>query len=253
MKAVLIEDEISACKNFTFLLNQIDVSIEVVAVLDSVKSAIDYFKNNQKPDIIFMDVHLGDGIAFEIFEAIKITTPIIFTTAYDQYAIKAFKLNSVDYLLKPINKNELSNALVKFKETHINTYDISQMQKVLVEIKQQYKKYQATFLVQHKDALIPVKTEDFAFFHININRVKGVTHKNESFVLDKKMEDLEKELDPTLFYRINRQFIAQRTAIGKINYSFNGKLKITVYPKFNESILISKAKATHFKEWMRTY
>ena len=145
IKAVLVEDEVSACANFIYLLQQIDANIEIIEVLDGVKSAIDYFKNNKEPDIIFMDVHLGDGIAFEIFEAITISTPIIFTTAYDQYAIKAFKLNSVDYLLKPINKEELRNAIAKFKENNINGKDISQIQKVLSEIKQQYRKHKTTF------------------------------------------------------------------------------------------------------------
>lgn len=253
MKVVIIEDEVAACDNFMYLLEQIDASIEVVKVLDGVKSAIDYFINNKEPDLIFMDIHLGDGIAFEIFESVTISTPIIFTTAYDQYAIKAFKLNSVDYLLKPINKDELENAISKFKENNVNTNDIKQIQDVLTEIKQQYKKHKATFLVHQKDALIPVKTKDFAFFYISLSLVKGITHNNETFILDRKMEDLETELDPTLFYRINRQFIAQRTAIGKINYSFNGKLVITVSPKFKESIIISKAKSTHFKEWMSKY
>lgn len=253
MKAVLVEDEISACENFMYLLQQIDASIEIVKVLDGVKSAIDYFKNNKEPDLIFMDVHLGDGIAFEIFEAVTISAPIIFTTAYDQYAIKAFKLNSIDYLLKPINEDELGYAISKFKENNVNANDIKQIQKVLTEIKQQYKKYKATFLVHQKDALIPVKTIDFAFFYIELSLVKGITRTNETFILDRKMEDLEEELDPSLFYRINRQFIAQRTAIGKINYSFNGKLTITVSPKFNESIVISKAKSMHFKEWMSKY
>ena len=108
-------------------------------------------------------------------------------------------------------------------------------------------------MVHQKDALIPIKAKDFAFFYIDVSLVKGITRTNEIFVMDRKMEDLEAELDPSLFYRINRQFIAQRTAIGKINYSFNGKLTLTVSPKFNESIVISKAKSMHFKEWMRKY
>lgn len=253
MKVVIVEDEISACENFIYLLQQIDPEIEVIRVLDGVKAAIDYFKNYNEADLIFMDVHLGDGIAFEIFEAVDISTPIIFTTAYDQYAIKAFKVNSVDYLLKPINNDELENAIAKFKENNANIQDIKKIQKVLTEIKQQYKTHKSTFLVHQKDSLIPVKTKDFAFFYINLSLVKGVTHNNESYTLDRKMEDLETELDPTLFYRVNRQFIAQRTAIGKINYSFNGKLTVVVSPKFNEPIVISKAKSTHFKEWMGKY
>ena len=159
MKAVIIEDEIAACENFMYLLAQINPEIEVVKILEGVKSAIAYFQNYQEIDLIFMDVHLGDGIAFEIFEKVTISTPVIFTTAYDQYAIKAFKLNSVDYLLKPINKAELRNAIVKFKENNASIQDIKKIQKVLAEIKQQNKIYKTTFLVHQRESLFPIKTE----------------------------------------------------------------------------------------------
>ena len=192
-------------------------------------------------------------LLFDIFEEVTISTPIIFTTAYDQYAIKAFKLNSVDYLLKPINKEELRNAIAKFEENSASIQDIKRVQNILAEIKQQNKTYKTTFLVHQRDSLIPLKTEKIAFFNIDSGIVKGITHNNESFIMDKKMEDLIAEIDPSLFYRVNRQFIVQRTAIKKINYSFNGKLTLTVSPKFNESIIISKAKSTHFKEWVRNF
>ncbi len=250
MKVVIIEDEITACENFIYLLHQINRKIEVVKTLDSVRSAIHYFKNNDEADLIFMDVHLGDGIAFDIFEEVTIS---IFATAYDQYAIKAFKVNSVDYLLKPINKEELKNAIAKFEENSASIQDIKKIQKVLAEIKQQNKTYKTTFLVHKRESLIPIKTEKIAFFNIDSGIVKGTTHSNESFIMDRKMEDLIADIDPALFYRVNRQFIVQRTAIKKINYSFNGKLTLTVSPKFIESIIISKAKSTHFKEWMRNF
>jgi len=253
MKVIIIEDEIAACENFIYLLHQINPEIEVIKTLDSVRSAIHYFQNNDEVDLIFMDVHLGDGIAFDIFEEVAISTPIIFTTAYDQYAIKAFKVNSVDYLLKPINKEELRNAIAKFEENSASIQDIKKIQKVLIEIKQQNKTYKTTFLVHQRGSLIPLKTEKIAFFNIDSGIVKGTTHSSESFIMDQKMEDLISEIDPSLFYRVNRQFIVQRTAIKKINYYFNGKLTLTVSPKFIESIIISKAKSTHFKEWMRNY
>jgi len=253
MNIIIIEDEIAACENFIFLLHQINPEIEVIKTLDSVRSAIHYFQNNNEVDLIFMDIHLGDGIAFEIYEEVTISTPIIFTTAYDQYAIKAFKVNSVDYLLKPINKEELRNAIAKFEENSASIQDIKKIQKILAEIKQQNKTYKTTFLVHQRESLIPLKTEKIAFFNIDSGIVKGTTHSNESFIMDRKMEDLISEIDPSLFYRVNRQLIVQRTAIKKINYSFNGKLTLTVSPKFIESIIISKAKSTHFKEWMRNY
>ena len=250
MRVVIIEDEISACENFIYLLSQIKTSIEVVQILDGVKSSVEYFQNKNEIDLIFMDVHLGDGIAFEIFEEVEIATPIIFTTAYDQYAIKAFKVNSIDYLLKPINQQELENAIVKFEQnnTQIET-NLTQIHQILTEI-QQAKKYKKTFLVHKKESLIPIETNVFAYFYIDLGLVKGITHNNESFILDKKMEDLEMELDPTLFYRVNRQYITQRKAVQKVNYSFNGKLTVIISPKPNESVVISKAKSKHFKEWL---
>lgn len=253
MKVIIIEDEIAACENFIFLLQQINSKIEVVKTLDSVKSAIDYFKTSNEFDLIFMDIHLGDGISFEIFEEVTISTPIIFITAYDQYAIKAFKVNSIDYLLKPINKVELENAIAKFEKNNASINDIKKIQKVLSEIKQQNKTYKTTFLVHKRESLIPIETNEIAFFNINSGIVKGTRHNKESFIMDRNMDRLIAEIDPTLFYRVNRQFIVHRTAIKKINYSFNGKLTLTVSPKFNEPIIISKAKSTHFKEWMKNY
>jgi len=173
MKVVIIEDEIAASENFIYLLHQINPEIEVIKTLDSVRSAIHYFQNNNEVDLIFMDVHLGDGIAFEIFEEVTISTPIIFTTAYDQYAIKAFKVNSVDYLLKPINKEELRNAIAKFEENSATIQDIKKIQKILAEIKQQNKTYKTTFLVHQRESLIPLKTEKIAFFNIDSGIVKG--------------------------------------------------------------------------------
>ena len=147
----------------------------------------------------------------------------------------------------------MRNAIAKFEENSASIQDIKKIQNILAEIKQQNKTYKTTFLVHQRESLIPLKTEKIAFFNIDSGIVKGITHNNESFIMDRKMEDLIADIDPSLFYRVNRQFIVQRTAIKKINYSFNGKLTLTVSPKFNESIIISKAKSTHFKEWMRSF
>ena len=253
MNVVIVEDEIAASENLTFLLNNIDQSIEILQVIDSVQASVTYFSTHQDADLIFMDIHLADGISFEIFEQVQINCPIIFTTAYDQYAIQAFKVNSVDYLLKPLNKEELSDAISKFKSTSNNTEPISnQIQGMLNLLQTKSKAYKSTYLVQKRDELIPVKTDDIAYFYIETGIVKGKSFDNQMFIIDKKLEDIEEEIDPLKFYRVNRQFVMNRDAIINIKFFFNGKLIINTNPKFSDRIVVSKAKATEFKKWLNT-
>jgi len=251
MKVVIVEDEIAASENLTFQLNGIDSTIEILSVIDSVDTAVEYFSIKNEAELIFMDIHLADGVSFEIFEKVTINTPVIFTTAYDQYAMQAFKVNSIDYLLKPINEEELSEAIAKFKrrvrvEKPIN----DQIEGVLQLLQTNIKTYKKTYLVQKRDELIPVKIEDLAYFYIETGIVKGVTFENQTFIIDKKLEDIESEIDPSIFYRANRQFVVNRNAISNIKHYFNGKLVVNTNPRFEERILISKAKATEFKNWV---
>ena len=252
MKVILVEDEIAASDNLTYLLSKIDPSIEIITVIDSVSNAIDILSNPHEAELIFMDIHLADGISFEIFEKVQINTPVIFTTAYDQYALKAFKVNSVDYLLKPIDKDELSIALQKFKSQKNPTDVDSQLKGLLSLIKTSGKTYKSTYLVHFKGELLPVKTKDFAYFYIDSGLVKGKTFKNETYTLDKKLEDLEEELNPNVFYRANRQFIVNKEAIESISFYFNGKLIVKVNPAASDRIVVSKAKATDLKSWMNS-
>lgn len=253
MKVVIVEDEIAASENLIYLLNTLDSSIEVLQVLDSVKSAVTYFSESSEVELVFMDIHLADGISFEIFEQVQIKSPIIFTTAYDQYAIQAFKVNSVDYLLKPLNEEELSQAIAKFKITSKKAEPIaSHIQGVLEMLETKNKSYKSTYLVQKRDELIPVRTEDIAYFYIETGIVKGVSFENQTFIIDKKLDDIEEEIDPAKFYRVNRQFVMNRNAISNIKYYFNGKLVINSNPKFEDRIVVSKAKATEFKKWVNT-
>lgn len=253
MKVVIVEDEIAASDNLIYLLHAIDPNLEVIKVLDSVKSSVDFFSREQQAELVFMDIHLADGISFEIFEQVSISVPIIFTTAYDQYALKAFKVNSIDYLLKPIDEEELSDALDQFR-LQINEKGIAdhQMKGLLDLIKVKAQTYKSTFLVNQRDQLIPLKTERIAYFRIDTGIVKGITDDNQSYSIDLKLEDIENVLDPEYFYRINRQFIVQRDAIVNIKYYFNGKLLVRVNPICEERIIVSKAKATEFKNWMNS-
>ncbi|MCH2195357.1 LytTR family DNA-binding domain-containing protein [Kordia sp.] len=253
MKVVIVEDEIAASENLIYLLQKIDADIEVLNVLDSVTTAVAYFSKPTEAELVFMDIHLADGISFEIFEQVKITTPIIFTTAYDQYAIKAFKVNSVDYLLKPLNEEELSEAINKFKNNATLTPPVNnQIQGMLELLQSKSKAYKTTYLVQKRDELIPVKTGDIAYFYIDTGIVKAVTHTNQSYMITKKLEDIELELNPAEFHRVNRQFIINKTAVANVKFYFNGKLIVNVNPPSPERIVASKAKASDVKNWLNS-
>ncbi len=253
MKVVIVEDEISASDNLRYQLNIIDPDIEVLTVLDTVKSCIAYFSKPSDATLVFMDIHLGDGLSFEIFEHVQLNIPIIFTTAYDKYALKAFTVNSIDYILKPVHQEELSKALDQFKNlTDSQFLSQTDITDVFHLLKEQQKTYKANYLIAYRDELIPVKTEDIAYFYIDTGIVKIVTLQNEMYSMDKKLEELEHELNPAQFDRVNRQFIINRNAIAKIKTYFGGKLIVNVNPPTAERIVVSKAKATSFKNWVNS-
>ena len=253
MKIVIVEDELAASENLSYMLKRINPDIEVLAVLDSVRKSVEYFSTTTKAELVFMDIHLADGLSFEIFDQVQITIPVIFTTAYDQYALKAFKVNSIDYLLKPIDEDELAKSLTQFEvQSQIESSPNVQMEGLLNLIKTKNKTYKTTYLVNLRDQLIPIKIENIAYLYIDTGIVKGITKENKAYTLDKKIEDLENELDPAYFYRVNRQFIVHKEAIANIKYYFNGKLILNVSPIFNEQIVVSKAKSTAFKRWVNS-
>ncbi|PCI10181.1 MAG: DNA-binding response regulator [Flavobacteriaceae bacterium] len=251
MKVIIVEDEIAASENLAYLLNEIDSTIKVVKVLDSVKSAVNYFSKPTDADLVLMDIHLADGISFEIFDQVDLKIPVIFTTAYDQYAIKAFKVNSVDYLLKPIDEEELSEALEKFdsQKVPVSTSN-NQIEGLLSLIKNQNEQFKTTFLVRTRDELKPILTENIAILYLDTGMIKAITFDNKKYTIDGKLEDVESELNPKIFYRVNRQMILQKKAIVSIKFYFNSKLIVITNPKFKERIVVSKAKATAFKNWM---
>ncbi len=250
MRIVIIEDEWEASEHLSSLLNEIDPTIEIVKKIDTVHQSIDFFKKSQDYDLIFMDIHLADGISFEIFKEVELEKPVIFTTAYDQYAIKAFKVNSIDYILKPLIKIEIQQALDKFKNQTEQSKKQDLFHNLYQEFTQSVKSYKTTFLVQYKEALYPISTTDLAGFFIDNGIVKGTTFDSKNYVITHTMEQLEDDLNPLDFYRINRQFILQRNAIKRIDYYFNGKLKIKTELLFDGELIVSKAKASDFKKWL---
>ncbi len=250
MRVVIIEDEWEASEHLCSLLSEIDPTIEIIKRIDTVHQSIEFFKTYQNFDLIFMDIHLADGISFDIFKDVELKSPVIFTTAYDQYAIKAFKVNSIDYILKPLIKEEIEQALNKFKNQKGKTSNQDLFHNLYQEFTKSTKTYKTTFLVQYKDALYPIATPDIVGFFIDNGIVKGATFERKSYIITHTMEQLEDDLNPVDFYRINRQFILQRNSIKRIDYYFNGKLKIKTEPPFDGDLIVSKAKASDFKKWL---
>jgi len=251
MNVLIIEDEHGAAQNLLAILNEINESINTLAVIETVRDAVQWIKHNPAPDAAFIDIHLADGLCFEIFEKAQVEFPVIFTTAYDQYAIRAFKVNSIDYILKPISRDAVEFALDKLKKIYKNRQLLNS--DILSQLIRQLgpgKKYRKTFLIHYQDRMLPVPVSDFAYFYIKNGIVYGATFKQEKFVIDQKLDSIEEQIDPENFYRVNRQYIVSRKAIKEAIHYFNGRLKLKVLPTPPDELLISKAKASHFKNWL---
>lgn len=251
MNILIIEDEIPAARRLSQLIKECKPNANILEQIDSVEGAIEWCTNNPQPDLAFMDIQLADGLSFEIFEAVDVKCPVIFTTAYDEYAIKAFKVNSIDYLLKPIDKNELASAFKKYDElkgSDTPAIDISEIVKTFS--KQQ--NYKTRFLVKQGQRLIPVEAERIAYFFAEDKLVFIVTNDEHKYIVDYTLEQLEQELNPQHFFRANRKIITSMPAVKDIHLSFNGKLKIYLKPdlKKGEDIFVSRERAPEFKTWM---
>ncbi|CAM3846856.1 LytTR family DNA-binding domain-containing protein [Flavobacterium branchiophilum] len=250
MRAIIIEDEKPAARLLQRKLQKLEVTIETM--LHSVEDALTWFGSNEQPDLIFLDIQLSDGLSFEIFEKINIQSAVIFTTAYDVYALKAFKLNSIDYLLKPIDEVELEQALSKFKTRVQNkealTFDLDLIQKLLLP--QNVKTYKKRFTIKigHQIKII-VTTDIECIFSEN----KGTyihTLDNRSYLIDSTLEVLETELDPQQFYRVSRKFIIPMAVIKEIQVHSNSRLKIILPTYQSEDIVVSREKVHDFKNWL---
>ena len=249
MKALIIEDEKSAVRNLKSLLKEVAPQLEVINVIDSVSDAVSWFETNSFPDIVFMDIHLADGSSFEIFEYVQISCPIIFTTAYDEYALKAFKVNSIDYLLKPIGVADLRLALEKFEKLRC----VSESQEslaALIRSMQKHDRYKTHFLIPYKgDKLIPLAVSQVQYFCIVEGITKAVISENESYVLPYTLDELAESIDPEQFFRANRQYLISRQAVRDIDLWFNNRLSINLRVPTNEKILVSKLRVNDFKTW----
>lgn len=250
MKALIIEDEKAAVRNLRVLLSEVAPEVEILAVLDSITETIDWFRNCLVPDLVFLDIHLADGSAFEIFDHVEIACPIIFTTAYDEYALKAFKVNSIDYLLKPIDPADVRKALDKLKLLHAGTAGKEPDYGGLIRALKKEENHKAHFLIPARgDKLIPVSTDMILFFHIDEGVVKAVLTDGREHIFPQTLDELSDSLNPASFFRVNRQYLISRKAVLDIDLWFNGRLSVNLKVPVPEKILVSKARVSEFKEW----
>jgi DNA-binding LytR/AlgR family response regulator len=246
MRVLIVEDETTAQANLREMLHEYDSQIEIVGISEGVKQTINWLANNDRPDLIFMDIHLSDGSAFTIFDMINIQIPIIFTTAYDQYAIDAFRVNSIDYLLKPIKQERLREALDKFKR--LTDKDISHyiQQMGTLRPKQTYKE---RLLIPIKDKLVPINLSQVSCFYVAEKLTYIYMQDGTLYTYAKSLEQIATMIDPNNFIRANKQYIISRNSVRDITIWFDNRLRITLDVATPEYIFISKNKASEFKAW----
>lgn len=251
MKTVIVEDEHIAAQNLERILKIIAPDVEVLAVLLSVEESVEWLSLNPAPDLLFLDIHLADGSSFGIFDKIDVKCPVIFTTAYDEYALKAFEVNSVDYLLKPINQKNLERAMDKFRnrmQSNVSP-DTQAIADLLSSFRTTQKSYKSNLLVPQKDKLIPLSVDKIACFYTENKAVYAIMGDGRKFMLDSTLDDLYHQLNPELFFRANRQFIVSHKAIVDISIWFGSKVSVNLNVEVPERIIVSKARVTEFKQW----
>ena len=252
MKTVIIEDEFVAAQTLQNTLKEIDPSIEILTVLQSIEESVEWFSLNTPPDLVFMDIHLADGSCFVIFDKVTIACPVIFTTAYDEYALKAFEVNSIDYLLKPIGQKKLERALTKFRTLSPKPQvDIDLLTELVASIKtnKSYTYSKSNFLIPYKDKLIPLSVDKIAFIYFE-NKMSSIhTFDGEKYYLDSSLDELYRQLDANKFFRANRQYIIAHKAIKDVSLWFVSKLSVNLTVAVPEKIIVSKARVPKFKEW----
>jgi len=249
MKALIVEDEILAAQNLATILHDIG-SFDSINTLDSIKETVELLNGNEKPDILFLDIHLADGSAFEIFEKVQVDCPVIFVTAYDENALKAFRITSIDYLLKPIDIFDVKRAIDKLKRLKRASGMHENELKNLISYFKRNVEYKSVFLITTGgDNLVPLKTEDIAYLFNDHGVVKTFTSDGKVFKMDQTLDQFEEILDPAIFFRVNVDYIISRKAIKDLNFLFNIRLTIKLKIQTSEKIIVSKTKIPEFRSW----
>lgn len=250
MNIVIIEDERITADELAGTINNLEPEAKIVTILSSVKTAVAYFHKNESPDLIFSDVQLGDGLSFEIFKAVKISAPVIFCTAYDEYALNAFKTNGIDYILKPSTSQTIADALAKYRSLRETFGGKIQRYDSILDalIKRESSKY-ASILVYHKEKILPIKMDEIALFYIDNEVTYLLTFTSQKYVAGKTLEELEL-LSGSNFFRINRQYLVNRKAVIDASRYFLRKLSVNLSIPYKEKILVSKEKTPQFLNWL---
>jgi DNA-binding LytR/AlgR family response regulator len=250
MNLLIIEDEPASAQRLKKLAEEIDPEIVVIEMLDSISSSVEWFRTHTEPDLVLSDIHLADGLSFEIFKEVDISCPVIFTTAYDQYAIQAFKLNSIDYLLKPIKKAELAEALRKFKKIQTTRpgFDLSQLTALLGNTGKDYLK---RLMIRIGQQIKVAEIKDISYFYIDEKIVFGVAFSKDRYPMDLSLDQLEKQLDPERFFRINRAFIISLESIETMITYSKARIKIRLKPPCEVESITSTERSAEFRDWLR--
>lgn len=256
MNVLIVEDEELAVRKLTKLLQDVDPTLQIVGTTASVRASVAWLQDNPAPDLILMDIELADGQSFEIFEQTAVESPIIFTTSYDEYALKAFKVNSIDYLLKPIKRQELEASLAKQRrlvtQPAAEPMGTATINALVQQLRQQIQpaEYRKRFLVKHLSQWLPIDVADIAYFYSEDGVSLFRTRTNQKFSVDYTLDELEAMLEPTQFFRANRQFVVEIGSVQQVHSYFNNKLKLTLRPTPDDEVLVSRERAMEFKKWM---
>lgn len=250
MKVLIIEDETAAAKNLRSVLKSVTPDAQIIETIDTVVDAVEWFKSNTAPDLVFMDIHLSDGESFKIFDMVEVTAPVIFTTAYDQYALKAFQTSGIDYLLKPIQEDEVRRAVDKWRLlTGVDKSDYKQKVDTLISEQQTDRQ---SFLVRFRDKLIPVSQSDIAYCYTSEEKVYAFGYNGERYPMEHTLEALQGMLSAKKFYRANRQFIISRDAVVDVSVWFGSRLSVNLKVEIPEKIIVPKARVPEFKQWLKS-
>lgn len=253
MNVLIIEDEKPAAKRLERLVLGLRADIQVVAKIDSVKGAVKWFGSNQSPDLIFMDIQLADGLSFEIFEYATVTAPIIFTTAYDEYALKAFKVNSIDYLLKPIDQDDLRRAFEKFEnltEKEATEGDFNSLAQITKAMDMLTRQYKNRFIIKVGEHIKAIGIEDILYFFSRDKATYCTTNDGKNYLLDYPLQEVLEMLDPAKYFQINRKYIISFSAINDMVSFSNSRLKIILKHSDDDDVIVSRERVQEFKGWL---
>lgn len=255
MNILLIEDEIPAAELMKKMLEKADPEIKVVDWLRSVDAAVEWFQDNAQPDLLVTDIQLLDGLCFDLFQQVEVRCPVIFTTAYDQYAIRAFEVHSIDYLLKPVAQEKLDHAILKYKglENPGKTGSASPslpIDDLLKALKGGKTEYKSRFMVRIGQRILAIPVDQIAYFYSESKLTFIVTEEGKRYPIDPPLNDIETWMDPKLFFRINRQFLVRFTSIAEMHPYFKGRIKLRLMPDIDAEIVVSSERSPEFKRWL---